>query len=204
MLAVLQLMWIGLTLLGAVVFGIAPATVGLFSVMRKRIQGKDSLRGLASEYWQVYKKEWLSANKIGIVLIVIGYFIILNLRLVLPMGGFSGLVMLCLMVTATILYLIVLINIFQVYVHYELPFSRYFSTAVLLSISFPIQAIGSFLGVFVLYKIFAFLPGLLPFFGISLTVLYLTWMSSQIFKMKGHYDEAVEDMKLGDEQKCHI
>lgn len=203
MLAVLQLMWIGLTLLGLVVFGITPATVGLFSVMRKRIQGKDSLRGLTIEYWQVYKREWLNANKIGIVLMVIGYFVILNLRIVLPMGGFSGLVMLCIMVMVTILYIIMLINIFQVFVHYELPFTRYFSTALLLSISFPIQAIGSFIGVFVLYKLFAFLPGLLPFFGISLTVIYLTWMSSQIFKIKDEQEGIMTYMKLGDEQECH-
>lgn len=184
MLAVLQLMWIGLTLLGGIVLGIAPATVGLFSVMRKRLQGEDGLKTLTKMYWQTYKKEWIQANKIGVTLIIIGYFLVLNLRILLAMPAGSNFIMLSIMTLVAILYGVLCINIFQVFTHYELPFLRYFSTAILLSVSFPIQAIGSFLGVFVLYKLFAFIPGLLPFFGISVTVIFLTWMSSQVFKMK--------------------
>lgn len=199
MLAVLQLMWIGLILLGGIILGIAPATVGLFSVMRERIQGQDDLKTLAKRYWEIYKREWVSANKIGVILIVIGYFIILNLKILLAMPAGSNFIMLSIMTLITILYAVLCINIFQVFAHYELPFFRYFSTAILLSVSFPIQALGSFLGIFILYKLFAFIPGLLPFFGISLTVIFLTWMSSQIFKMK---DELEQVVKLGGEQEC--
>ena len=83
-------------------------------------------------------------------------------------------------------------NIFQVFAHYELPFARYFSTSLLLSISFPLQIIGSIIGLYILYRIFLFIPGLLPFFGVSLTVLFLTWMSSQIFRLKGESDGTLQ------------
>lgn len=184
MLAVLQLMWIGFTLLGLVIFGVSPATVGLFSVMRKRLQGEDSLRSLTSAYWATYKKEFLSANKIGVILIVIGYFLTINFQVVSMMSGTMGLLMLTLLVMVTIMYAVMVMNIFQVFAHYELPFSRYFSASLLLSISFPIQMIGSMMGLYVFYRVFLVIPGLLPFFGISITILFLTWMSSQIFKKK--------------------
>ncbi|HJF33847.1 MAG TPA: DUF624 domain-containing protein [Sporosarcina psychrophila] len=188
MLAVLQLMWIGLTLLGLVILGISPATVGLFVVMRKRLQGQESLRSLTNSYWATYKAEFLNSNKIGVILIVIGYFLILNLRIVLTMSGTSGIFMLTLMVMISILYAVMVMNIFQVFAYYNLPFSRYFSASLLLSISFPVQVIGSVMGLYVFYRIFLIIPGLLPFFGVSVSILFLTWMSSQIFRLKGESD----------------
>lgn len=192
MLAVLQLMWIGLTLLGLVVLGISPATVGLFTVMRKRLQGQEELRTLTREYWATYKKEFVNANKIGVILIAIGYFLVVNFKIVMTMGGMKGLLVLTILVMVTILYTVMVMNIFQVFAHYDLPFSRYFSTSLLLSISFPIQMIGSMLGIYLLYKVFLVIPGLMPLFGISIMVLFLTWMSSQIFKIKGEQEDFIK------------
>ncbi|MGG0670498.1 DUF624 domain-containing protein [Lederbergia citrisecunda] len=188
MLAVLQFMWIGLTLLGVVLIGITPATVGLFATLRKRLQGEDDLKLLAKSYWKSYKTDFIPSNKIGIVLLVTGYFLVLNFRIVTSMEGTLGLALLTLMVMILILYAVIVMNIFQVFAHYDLPFSRYFSTSVLLSISFPVQAAGSIMGLYVLYRIFLVIPGLLPFFGVSLTVLFLTWMSSKTFRLKAELD----------------
>lgn len=192
MLAVLQLMWIGLTLLGLVIIGITPATVGLFITMRKRLQGEDDLKTLTRLYWKSYKAELMPSNKIGLVLIGIGYFLVVNFRIVTAMDGILGLAMLTVMVMIMILYAIVVMNIFQVFAHYDLPFSRYFSTSVLLSISFPIQAAGSILGLYLLYRVFIIIPGLLPFFGMSLTILFLTWMSSKTFRLKSEMDGTLQ------------
>ena len=188
----LQLMWIGLTLLGLVIFGVSPATVGLFTVMRKRLQGQDDLRLLTRNYWSTYKAEFISSNKIGVILIGIGYFLVINLQIVLTMKGTAGLFMLTLIVMIAILYAVMVMNIFQVFAHYDLPFSRYFSASLLLSISFPMQVLGSIIGLYVLYRIFLFMPGLLPFFGVSITILFLTWMSSQIFRLKGESDGTLQ------------
>lgn len=87
LLAVLQLMWIGLTLLGLVVFGVSPATVGLFAVMRKKLHGQDELRLLVKNYWLTYKAEFVNSNKIGVILIAIGYILTINLQIALTMNG---------------------------------------------------------------------------------------------------------------------
>lgn len=192
MLAVLQLMWIGLTLLGLVILGVSPATVGLFTVMRKRLHGQDELRLLIKNYWATYKAEFVKSNKIGVILIGIGYFLTINLQIALTMQGTYALFMLTVIVMISILYAVMVMNIFQVFAHYDLPFIRYFSASLLLSISFPIQVLGSTIGLYVLYRIFLVIPGLLPFFGVSLTILFLTWMSSQIFRLKGESDGTLQ------------
>jgi uncharacterized membrane protein YesL len=108
------------------------------------------------------------------------------------MKGTFALFVLTLLVMITILYVVMVMNIFQVFAHYDLPITRYFSTSLLLSISFPLQVFGSILGLYMLYRIFLFIPGLLPFFGVSLTILFLTWMSSQIFRIKGESDGTLQ------------
>ncbi|WP_107841027.1 YesL family protein [Metasolibacillus meyeri] len=184
LLAVLQLMWIGLTILGFGLLGITPATIAMFTVLRKRLQGEDDLKYLAKTYWQTYKQEFIASNKIGVIILVVGYFLTINFKVIVTIQGETGLILFTILITFSILYAIMVLNIFQIYAHYELPFTRYFATSILFSVSYPLQTIGSVIGLAILYRIFTWIPGLLPFFGISVTALFLTWMSSHIFKMK--------------------
>lgn len=189
LLAIAQLMWIGLTLLGLVLFGITPATIAMFTVLRKRLQGEDDLKTLCKTYWRTYKEEFIDSNKIGLIIIGIGYFLTINFQILAAMQGMSGLIFLTLFITITIFYGIVVLNIFQIYAHYDLPFTRYFAVSVLFSVSYPLQTLGSIIGLAALYRLFIWFPGLLPFFGISITALFLTWMSSHVFKLKAQAEE---------------
>ncbi len=192
LLAVLQLMWIALSILGLVLFGITPATVAMFTTLRKRLQGEDDLKLLVKTYWRTYKVEFISSNKIGIIIIGIGYFLTINFQIISMFHGTTGLLLLTLFVTISILYGVMVLNIFQIYAHYELPSIRYFAVSILFSVSYPLQMIGSIVGLAIFYRIFSWIPGLLPFFGVSLTALFLTWMSSHIFKKK---EEAENQIK---------
>ncbi len=49
--------------------------------------------------------------------------------------------------------------------------------------------ISTIVGLAILYKIYSLIPGLLPFFGISLTALFLSWISSQMFKKELELEE---------------
>lgn len=184
LLAVLQLMWIGLTLLGLVLFGITPASVAMFTTLRKRLQGEEGLKQLVKIYWQTYKAEFIPSNKIGITIIAIGYFLTINFQIISTFQGMMGIISLTLFITISILFGVMVLNIFQIYAHYELPYFRYFAISILFSIAYPLQMIGSIVGLTILYLIFNWMPGLLPFFGVSVTALFLTWMSSHIFKKK--------------------
>lgn len=191
LLAVLQLMWTGLTLLGLILFGITPASVAMFTTLRKRLQGEDSLKQLMKTYWTTYKAEFISSNKIGVTIIAIGYFLTINFQIISTFQGTMGLLFLTLFITISILYGVMVLNILQIYAHYELPFVRYFAVSMIFSIAYPLQMIGSIVGLTALYFIFLWIPGLLPFFGISVTALFLTWMSSHIFNKQAESELGV-------------
>lgn len=182
LLAVLQLLWTGLTLLGLILFGISPATVAMFTTLRKRLQGEDVLKRLVKIFWNTYKVEFIPSNKIGIILLGFGYFLTINFQIITSFNGLLGLLLLISIITISILFSIILINIFQIYAHYNLPTLRYFAAAIIFSIAYPLQMISTIVGLAILYKIYSWIPGLLPFFGVSLTALFLTWLSSHIFK----------------------
>lgn len=182
LLAVLQLLWTGLTLLGLILFGISPATVAMFTALRKRLQGEDVLKRLVKIFWNTYKVEFIPSNKIGIILLGFGYFLTINFQIITSFNGLLGLLLLISIITISILFSIILINIFQIYANYNLPTLRYFAASIIFSIAYPLQMISTIVGLAILYEIYSWIPGLLPFFGVSLTALFLTWLSSHIFK----------------------
>ncbi|WP_342504099.1 DUF624 domain-containing protein [Lysinibacillus sp. FSL L8-0126] len=189
LLAVLQILWTGLTLLGLVLFGLSPATVAMFTTLRKRLLGEDDLKRLVKIYWNTYKVEFIPSNKIGIILLGLGYFLIINFQIIITFNGILGLLLLTMFITISMLFGIILVNIFQLYAHYNLPSLRYFAASIIFSIAYPLQMISSIIGLAILYKIYSWIPGLLPFFGVSLTALFLTWMSSHIFKKEIEAEE---------------
>ncbi|MED4890039.1 YesL family protein [Lysinibacillus fusiformis] len=193
LLAVLQLLWTGLTLLGLLLFGVAPATVALFTTLRKRLQGEDDLKRLVKIYWNTYKVEFIPSNKIGMILLSIGYFLTINFQIVSSLHGLLGLLLLTAFISISILFGIIVVNIFQLYAHYDLPTLRYFAASIIFSIAYPLQMISNIVGLMILYKIYSWFPGLIPFFGVSLAALFLTWMSSHIFK---HEREAEKHTNL--------
>ncbi|MCR8851294.1 DUF624 domain-containing protein [Lysinibacillus sp. FSL R7-0073] len=193
LLAVLQLLWTGLTLLGLLLFGVAPATVAMFTTLRKRLQGEDDLKRLVKIYWNTYKVEFIPSNKIGMILLSIGYFLTINFQIVSSLHGLLGLLLLTAFISISILFGIIVVNIFQLYAHYDLPTLRYFAASIIFSIAYPLQMISNIVGLMILYKIYSWFPGLIPFFGVSLAALFLTWMSSHIFK---HEREAEKHTNL--------
>lgn len=189
LLAVLQLLWTGLTLLGLVLFGISPATVAMFTTLRKRLQGEDVLKRLVKIFWNTYKVEFIPSNKIGIILLVFGYFLSINFQIITSFHGILGLLLLTSIITISILFVIIIVNVFQLYTYYDLPTLRYFTASIIFSIAYPLQMISTIVGLAILYKIYSLIPGLLPFFGISLTALFLSWISSQMFKKELELEE---------------
>lgn len=182
LLAVLQLLWTGLTLLGLLLFGVAPATVAMFTTLRKRLQGEDGLKRLVKIYWNTYKVEFIPSNKIGMILLSVGYFLTINFQIASSLHGLLGLLLLTVLISISILFGMIVVNIFQLYAHYDLPTLRYFAASIIFSIAYPLQMISNIVGLIILYKLYSWFPGLIPFFGVSLAALFLTWMSSHIFK----------------------
>src|SRR5690625_1455444 len=69
--AYLNILWVGFTLLGGIVFGFFPSTVALFTIARKNTMGENDVP-IFRTYVDVFKKELLRGNILGWFIILIG------------------------------------------------------------------------------------------------------------------------------------
>jgi uncharacterized membrane protein YesL len=161
--AYVNLLWIGFSLLGLVVFGISPATVAMFTVIRKWIMGESDIP-VFQTFWNSYKKEFLRSNGVGILLALFAYIIFIDLNYIkLDTILQIPLYLIIFAIIMTLLY------IFPVYVHYNVTFFQLFKNAFFIMMVNPVSSIMMLIGFMSLIFVMKFLPALLFFFGGSLS-----------------------------------
>ncbi|MFY0761741.1 DUF624 domain-containing protein [Metabacillus dongyingensis] len=180
--AYLNLLWIIFTAGGFIVFGIFPSTVGLFTVIRKMILYKDHDINIFSEYWRAVKKEFVKSNAMGFLLTLITLLLWLNFQLLQIIDGIPHLILLSIMCMIGMMWVILLFYWIPIYVHFELPIRNVLSAAFLIGLSNPLYTILMILGLSVLYMILLIVPGLLPFFSISISVFLIMQLALKAFE----------------------
>jgi uncharacterized membrane protein YesL len=161
--AYVNILWIGFSLLGLVVFGISPATVAMFTIIRKWIMGESDIP-VFQTFWNSYKKEFLRGNGLGIVIALLAYIIYIDLNyLKLDSVIQIPLYLIIFAIVMTILY------IFPVYVHYNVTLFQLFKNSFFIMMVNPVSSIMMLLGFVALFFVMKFLPALLFFFGGSLS-----------------------------------
>ncbi|WP_071396411.1 YesL family protein [Bacillus tuaregi] len=179
--AYINLLWIGFTLLGLVVFGFFPATISMFAVIRKWLMGETDIPVFRT-FWEYYKAEFFRSNGLGLILVIVGGLIFLDLFFMRNAGSsFMSIIQIPLYifmfaVVLTILYL------FPVYVHYELKLTQIIKNSFLMMLINPIENIVMIAGIVSMYFVFRFLPGLGFFFGGSLTAALMMATCFLVFK----------------------
>ncbi|WP_026584049.1 YesL family protein [Bacillus sp. J33] len=132
-LAYVNLLWFFFTIAGLIVFGIMPATVSLFTIVRKW-QMKETELPIWETFLSAYKKEFRKSNLLGLMLLLIGGFLILDFIFLKQIAGFLKLVLFAPLLIISGLYLITLLYIFPVYVHYDLKITDYIKNSCLVGI----------------------------------------------------------------------
>lgn len=182
-LAYLNLLWLGFTVLGFVIFGFAPATVAMFTILRKWIMGESYL-SIFSLFWSVYKSEFKKANILWSCLLVSVLFMYVDWVLIHSMQGILHYMLLIFFVIAFIFILMITMYIFPVYVHFEGSVLHYFKSAILLGASFPGRTFLMMLSVGTGSLVSILFPGVGLLFcgsGISFALMYFSF---SIFKTK--------------------
>ncbi|MFC0472125.1 YesL family protein [Halalkalibacter kiskunsagensis] len=162
-LAYINLLWIGFTLLGLLFLGFVPATVAMFTVLRKWMRRKLEM-SIFKEFWTSFKKEFVKSNAAGLILILIGYVLYVDV-MVYEFGDslYQQIFQLLLYILAFV-YLLAIVFFFPVYVQFELKWYQYLKLSILMAFSSPFRALWMlFIGygtIFVMSKI----PGIIPFF----------------------------------------
>lgn len=170
-LAYVNLLWILFSILGLGVLGVFPATIALFTVLRKWEMDEDI--PIFQTFFQTYKNEFLKANVLGLVLSLVGYILYFNYIYITVIQGTIQLILSVVMLFAAILYFVIVLYLFQVYVHYDLKLFQYVRYSLFIGIANPIHTILMVallaLCAFFLYVV----PGFLPFFFPSIFALVM-------------------------------
>ena len=179
--ALLNLLWFLLTLLGGVLFGWAPATVAIMAVWRQQEQAMDKVQVIKA-MWQQYRENFVKANAIGWI---IKFFAALLVFYSFTLTHWEGIMMIFFAATFLMIcvaFIIVCTFIFPVYIHYDLGFLNCFKYAFAIGLAhlhFVVIMVASLATIFWSYSVF---PGLILVFFASLPSACITNLSLTVFK----------------------
>lgn len=158
-----NLCWIAFTVLGLGVLGFFPATVALFTIVRKWIK-KDTDIPVWKTFKKVYFKEWKRSNGIGLVFYSIGLFLFIDIRIVeeIMTDVLSNFISMFLYFLVFLLVLSVW-YFFAIYVHYEFTNKEYLKQSFLFALTSLPSTIWMGLGLSVIGYLINSVPGLIPF-----------------------------------------
>lgn len=137
----INILWITHTLLGLVVAGFLPATAAMFAVIRKWMNGKLE-SSISKEFWQFYKKEFWKANAAGIILLVAGYILYVDLFVYEFESGSYHQILQLLVYVVAFFYMLTAVFFFPVFVQYNFKWYQYMQYSILTAFSFPLRALS--------------------------------------------------------------
>jgi len=181
LLAWLNVLWTIFSLIGLVIFGWAPATTALLSVLRQVLREKNLQLPTFKEFYYYYKTNFIKANGVGLILILItlaiGYgFITLPFLPKLPFY-----IMFIFYLVMTSLFMIMSTFIFPAFTHYQTTFINYFKYALVIGLTHLHYGLLFFISLILMYVLFRAFPGLILFFSISIPCALLMSMALKVF-----------------------
>ncbi|GEN86169.1 YesL family protein [Oceanobacillus sojae] len=180
----LNLLWAAFTLLGGIVLGIFPATAALFAVVRKMIL-EDEDAAVFPEFITHFKASFKTSNILGYIVSFIGLFLLIDFRIVQNISQESMQVLLFnLILIIGIFYLVAMLYIFPVYVHFDLKWNEYFRYACILTIARPLQTIMLAAFVAAVIYLYILVPALVFVLGASFMSFVMMKIASLSFPKK--------------------
>lgn len=199
-LAYVNILWIAFTLVGIIILGFFPATTGMFSVIRKWVQGKSDIP-IFPTFWSTYKKEFLKSNLLGFILSLIGYILYIDFTFLRQgVDGFLQFTYYPLLIVI-LLYMLVLLYVFPVFVHYEVNIFQVIKNAFLLMIMSPLITIMMIVGLVIAFYVMRALPGLTPFFTGSVLSYVIYWSVNFAFAKVEKYQGLNSDRDDEEQEK---
>lgn len=173
-LAYINILWILFTLIGLGLGGVGPATVSVFTVIRKYLRRETGF-SIWKEFTQTYWRNFWRANQLMVVMIPLYIFIYMDFKFIrlLPNRFFIDKVVFPGVFMLSILVLILTCYLFAVYVHFNLSFWTNFKLAIIIAGIFPLQTIIILLGLFVFSIIVFVFPAVSLFYLMSVPALII-------------------------------
>ncbi|MFB7138389.1 YesL family protein [Gottfriedia sp. NPDC056225] len=163
-LAYVNLLWFLFSIAGLIIFGFFPATVALFTIVRKWIL-KEADLPIWGTFLAVFLKEFKNANKLGLVFIFSGIFLAFDVFYIRTVEGLFQFILIVPLLIITAVYLMILLYIFPIYVHYDFKLKEYIKNAFFLSIFHFHITLLMLISLVAILFLLLYEPGLTPFFS---------------------------------------
>lgn len=190
-LAYLNVLWIGFSIAGLVIFGLFPSTAGMFAVTRKWVAGEPDV-AVFQVFWRTFKKEFMKSNLLGFIYVMIGFILIWDLKYFASQEGIIYQSITMAILPLLFVYMVSTMYIFPMFVHYEAKTLQHIKNSILIAVVVPARTIGMVMGSIGLIFTVLYFPKLLLFFSGSL-------LSLIIMKSAYHSFEKVDELKAKSE-----
>ncbi|ARK32083.1 YesL family protein [Halalkalibacter krulwichiae] len=178
--AYINALWIIFTLAGAILLGLFPATVAMFSVIRQWLKGKTDLP-IFSTFWQYYKTEFLKSNRLGLLVYLVALIIGFNLFFLYANIGELLTWTSAPLLAGIILFVFILFYLFPAYAHYDLGLFQLIKNAFLTMLVSPIHNVVIIISLVAFYFIVTVIPALAFIFGASFYGFITMWFALHAF-----------------------
>ncbi|MBU7591279.1 YesL family protein [Metabacillus halosaccharovorans] len=178
--AYLNMLWIISSLLGLIIFGLFPATVSTFAVLREWIKEKDQVSVFHS-FFTHYKKEFIKSNLLGIILSIIGFILYVDLKFIFHNHNGGWLIISSITVLVCIMFILMVLYVFPVYVTYQLSVFKIIQNSFLYMFVNPRVTIMMVAASITFYCAGLYFPGTTLIFGVSLYSFCIMWYSNRAF-----------------------
>jgi uncharacterized membrane protein YesL len=180
-LAYVNFLWVIFTLTGLVLFGFFPATVAMFAVVRKWVR-KETDVPVFTLFWKTYKADFLKSNLLGLLISFVGFVLYFNFTVIeaAVVPAFKWLYIPYVMIT--VLYILTLLYIFPVFVHFNMKIKEVVKNAFILMAVSPLVTGSMVVLTGGLCFLFLQFPGVIPFFSGSLIAILLMFLSNNLLQ----------------------
>lgn len=176
----LNFLFITFSFTGLVIFGVFPAITAMLTVIRKWLMGETEIP-IFSTFLKTFKKEFLRSNLLGTIVTFIGitillYYFFLNQSQVESIFWLRYPFLLI-----SFIYILFLLYLFPVFVHYEMKIFHVLKTTFLIMTISPLSSVMMIAGMIIIYFTISNYPGMIPLFGGSLLGFITMWSAYLAF-----------------------
>ncbi|MCL7748470.1 YesL family protein [Halalkalibacter alkaliphilus] len=178
--AYVNLLWILFTIVGLIAFGFFPATIAMFSIIRKWIMKEVNIP-VFKTFWLAFKTNFLKSNVLGLIIMFLGVILYIDLRIIDQLRGGWLHIFYYLLLTVSLLYSLTLLYVIPVFIHYEMKLIQVLKVSFLLMILNPFSTVSMCAGVLAVLFLMNHIPGLIPFFSGSLLSFIIMFFAYHAF-----------------------
>jgi len=179
--ALLNVLWIIFTLLGAVILGLFPATAATFTIARKWVSGETDIP-VVRTFWECYKKDFVQSNLLGYILSVIAYVLYLDFVFLTVSPSKAVYFLTIPFIIIAFIFTLAALYVFPVFVYYDMKLFQVLRTAFVIMVLHPLQTFTMLIGCLGVIVILWTFQGLVIFFGPAVLAVVIMMPAYKTFQ----------------------